>query len=245
MEESFILGTKCPLPRSWLRLSQREKRTWTWQASLRGPWGGICYTELCASWPVVMYSARLHCVHSKFSHRRTRVFLSKPYQTPIRPQSFWVCSIPFCRTRCGMTLRDFSRPNTIVEAGWVKTSCFTDSACESWRQTCFCTRNEAKQSALRWLAMFVAKLLFPEDYSYNFLQGFNCLQTLLTCTWWFWRGWRKLLVASFWNSTWHRTIIQILSRPFKKESSSLSSFPSHLSALIVIFWLYYLYVYGL
>lgn len=200
-------------------------------------------------WLCTMQGCTAKCIQSSVMEQlvryRNSCFLSKPYQTPIRPQSFWVCSIPFCRTRCGMTLREFSRPNTIVEAGWVKTSCFTDSACESWRQTCFCTRNEAKQSALRWLAMFVAKLLFPEDYSYNFLQGFKMPSNpvdlhLMVLAWM-----KKLLVASFWNSTWHRTIIQILSRPFKQESSSLSSFPSHLSALIVFFWLYYLYVYGL
>ena len=89
-----------------------------------------------------------------------------------------------------------------------------------------------KQSALRWLSMFVAKL-FPEDYYIIQITGLKMPSDpvdlhLMVLAWM-----KKLLVALFWNSTGHRTIIQILSRPFKQESSSLSSFPSHLSALIV------------
>ncbi len=152
----------------------------------------------------------------------TRVFLVyKPYQTPIRPQSFWVCSINFCRTRCGMTLRDLSRPNRIVEAGQdVMLSCLAlvvNVCCK---------------------AIPIILIIQYSQYTVYNLKNLRCLQTLLTCTWWYCIGLDREATSSFVLEE-HRTIIQILVERRSKNHHRCHHFHRTFLVSLFFFSLYY------
>ena len=73
-------------------------------------------------WLCTVQGCTAKCIQSSVMeqlvrYRRTRGFLANHTKLQFDHKAFEFFCIPFCRTRCGMTLRDFSRPNTIVEAG--------------------------------------------------------------------------------------------------------------------------------
>ena len=228
----------------------------TWEKDLKltgeAPWSkGWKLLPTLSS--VVVYSARLHCkLHTKFSHGtvgryRNSCFLSKPYQTPIRPQSFWVCSINFCRTRCGMTLRDLSRPNRIVEAGQdVMLSCL--GLCLRILKTDMFLHTKRSKTICIALVVNVCCKAIPRiliiqysQYTVYNLKNLRCLQTLLTCTWWYCIGLDREATSSFVLEE-HRTIIQILVERGSKHHHRCHHFHRTFLVSLFFFSLYYLYV---